>query len=309
MTGARGLLGSNLVLGLGNADFQVSAVDRRGEVGGPDLQCFPVDLLEPGAVEHVIGQARPDWIVHCAAMTNVDDCETNPDLAWKVNADLVGRVVRVAGKSGARLLYVSTDSVFGNGKGPFHETSQTSPANHYARTKSAGEEFAGEAPHSLVIRTNLFGWSLRNNSLAEWVVNSLGNGDAITGFTDVLFNPLYVEDLVEQMIVAMKNDGEGLYHLASRDSLSKFEFATKLGDRLCPGRGSIRRGLSSEAGFPAPRPLDTRLSVGRFESRYDLRLPDMDAGIDRFVDAAHSGWRAALNQLVTPPETSKHARG
>jgi dTDP-4-dehydrorhamnose reductase len=71
-----------------------------------------VDLLGPGAVEHVVERSRPDWVVHCAAMTNVDDCETNPDLAWKVNSDLVRRVVRVAGKSGARLLYVSTDSVF-----------------------------------------------------------------------------------------------------------------------------------------------------------------------------------------------------
>jgi dTDP-4-dehydrorhamnose reductase len=137
---------------------------------------------------------RPAWIVHCAAATNVDWCESHPVECMRVNAEAAGALARAARSIGARLVYISTDSVFDGVSGGYRETDPVSPVNHYARSKASGESAVlDEIPDALVLRTNIYGWNLQSkHSLAEWALARLEGGEVVPGFRDVSFSPLLV---------------------------------------------------------------------------------------------------------------------
>src|SRR5512143_2480061 len=111
VTGASGLLGANLALQAANQHMVVGTVNQH-EIKTSAFQVRQVNLLAPGALESLLDEVQPDWVIHCAALANLDACEKDPDLANKMNAELPARIARNVGRSGARMVHVSTDAVF-----------------------------------------------------------------------------------------------------------------------------------------------------------------------------------------------------
>ncbi|HIE57397.1 MAG TPA: NAD-dependent epimerase/dehydratase family protein, partial [Anaerolineales bacterium] len=191
ITGASGLLGLNAAL---------EAADRHtvfGQVNSNAIQtdAFTVlqtNLLETGAVEKLLAESRPDWVIHCAAQANLEVCERDPQLAWQLNTEIPRILAKQCRKGGARLLHVSTDAVFDGQRGGYTESDSPNPLSAYARTKYEAEQaVAAENAEAIIARVNLFGWSLSGRrSLAEFFFTNLAAGNPIMGFTDVYFCPL-----------------------------------------------------------------------------------------------------------------------
>jgi dTDP-4-dehydrorhamnose reductase len=298
ITGASGLLGAHLVLAARDR-HEVVGIYFNHELNRQMVASRQVDLRQPDAVTNCVGSVRPDWIIHCAAQTSVDQCQSNPGDAYRTNVLATENVLRAAVRWDARVLYISTDSVFDGARGWYREDDLPSPVNTYASTKFAGEQAVLRySASALVVRTNFYGWGLgTESSLAEWLVGRLEQGEVVGGFTDVFFTPLLVNDLAEVLLAAIDRDATGLLHVASRQRCSKFAFARSLATIFGYDPDLVYPRLVAEAGLKAPRPRDTSLDTSRLATQFGSQPPDVESGLRRMQalgDAGHSSTIRAL---------------
>lgn len=291
ITGASGLLGLNLALHALHR-HTVIGVDR-ARLGGVPFELIKADLLEPDAVGRILDQARPDAIVHCAALADLEACESDPALAGRLNADLPGVLGAAAARRGVRLVHISTDAVFdGTKDGPYSEDDRPNPLSVYARTKLEGEQAVLAAhPDAIVARVNFYGWSLSGRrSLAEFFVYNLRAGRTVRGFTDVWFCPTFVGDLGDLLLHMVEEGLRGLYHAVGAEAMSKYEFGVRLARRFGLDEGLIRPTLIRDSELSAPRAHNLRLSVHKLSTALHSPLPDFSTGLDRFYEQERQGY-------------------
>lgn len=296
ITGASGLLGSNLVDALSH-EFTVVAGYRDHLPFGPMPALIArLDVTRAAEVESAVSSVRPDVVVHCAAETRVDYCESHPDEALRVNAEGTRHVARAAAAAGAALVYISTDAVFDGDRGSYREEDPTSPVNAYARSKLEGERVAlEEGTGALVVRTNIYGWNARRKrSLAEWVLAGLERGDTVRGFSDIRFSPVLVNDLADVLADLIARGCGGVFHAGAHDACSKLDFARLIAGVFGFDAASVRPAQSTEVAFVAPRPRDTSLDVGLVEQTLGRPMPTVADGVRRFRRFRDEGFVARL---------------
>ena len=247
-----------------------------------DLHLDPSDRA---AVFDAIEQYRPTVVVNLVAATNVDQCETQPQIAWRANAEVVAilteSIVAFGKKSGARphLVHLSTDQVYG-GPGP-HAEDDVNLINVYALSKFTGELLA-QRVDATVLRTNFYGRSrcpLRM-SFSDWLVSNLREGSPITVFNDVKFSALHIDTLCDVIAQCIDRRPVGIFNVGCRDSFSKAEFAFALAKALNLSTDQVSVGKSTDAGLRARRPIDMSLQVSRLENILELQFPSMKAQIE-----------------------------
>ncbi len=298
VTGASGLVGANLVLAF-SGSLRVSAVYHSHPVRTPAVDSHRCDVTDAAAVASLVRHVRPDWIVHAAALANVDECERRPEEARSRNVAATRHVAAAAAASGARMVYLSTDAVFDGLMGWYHEEDAPGPLNEYARTKLGGEEAARTlAPDALIIRTNIYGWNMQpKESLAEWVRGRLIAGTPVDGFTDVYFCPLLVNDLAEMIRRMIQDTLSGVYHVAGSERCSKHGFARRLAEVFGLDPDLVRRASVADSPLVARRPRDTSLSTDKLRRDLGIALPGLDEGLHRFKTLGDAGYPARLRAL------------
>jgi dTDP-4-dehydrorhamnose reductase len=300
ITGAGGLLGANLVLEAVAAGHEVIGLDLDHPVRHPDVTGVKADLSLPGKAMEVFQARRPDWVIHCAAATNVDGCETHPDMAFRLNRDMAGQVAEAARLVGARLAHISTDAVFDGERGGYREEDVPRPINAYGRSKLAGEQAVAEAyPEALIVRTNLYGWNAQpKSSLAEWFLSNLEAGKRCPGFSDVWFSPILVNDLGRLLFAMLEAKLAWVYHVAGGECVSKYDFGVRLA-RVFGLDGSLVESARLEQGaLKASRGWQLCLNVERAERAMGASLPTVEEGLTRFRDLRESGHVEALKALL-----------
>lgn len=290
VTGANGLLGSNLVREALGQGLRVRAAGR--EPLTPMAAAEPVAMrLEAGAFDDLFdGGVR--LVVHCAALTDVDRCEREPGLAHALNAQASGRLAEAARRAGAGFLYVSTDAVYKGDRAGWREDDATQPVNAYAASKLAGEAAVLRShPDALVVRTNLYGWNLRpRSSLGEWALRELEAGKSPRGLADVFFSPLEAGELAG-LLLAMAGAGcRGVYNLGSADGCSKLAFVRLIAAAFGHDPERVREAVLADMPFAAPRPRDTRLDSSRARAALGRELPTVADGVERFRRGFPADW-------------------
>ncbi|SVC84829.1 uncharacterized protein METZ01_LOCUS337683, partial [marine metagenome] len=154
--------------------------------------CF--DLTDIERLESWLLKTKPDVVIHCAAMVNVDECEIKEDLAYQLHVKTTEIIANFLNNHNGQLIYISTDSVFdGYKKKKYSEEDLTNPLNVYSKTKLLGENSVLSMKKGLVLRTNIIGWSMKDKiSFAEWVLINLVKKKPIKLFNDVFISPLHV---------------------------------------------------------------------------------------------------------------------
>lgn len=299
VTGASGLLGINVALEAAR-EHEVIGVAHQRPVRTPAFRSLTADLLAPGSAERIFEQARPDWIIHCAALANVDACEGAPELARRLNAELPGKLAALAARGGARLLHVSTDAVFDGRRGGYAEDDPPNPLSVYAETKLAGERAVAEAsPDALIARVNLFGWSPSGErGLAEWFLNNLHARNPIQGFTDVYFCPLLANHLARLFLEMLESGLSGLYHAVSPTCLSKYEFGQALARQFGLDGDLIAPASVQDSGLRAARSPRLTLRADKLTRDLGAPPPDLDAGLSRFHALYRQGYPRRLQAMV-----------
>ncbi len=299
VTGASGLLGLNLALEA-SQEHEVFGSVNRNVIQTTDFTVLQSDLTVPGALEELMDEYQPEWVINCAALANLDACEANPVLAQQLNSEFPGNLANYVAKGGARLVHISTDAVFDGKRGDYTEQDEPNPLSIYARTKLMGEEAVLTAnTQAIVARVNLFGWSLTGTrSLAEWFFNYLFAGKSIMGFTDVFFCPLFVNDLAKILLKMLDVGAQGLYHVVSRECSSKYDFGVRLAEIFGFDGSLIRPALVSEAGLTATRSHNLTLNSNKISSVLGEPLPDLKTGLDGFYGQYQSGYSDFIRQMM-----------
>lgn len=292
VTGASGLLGAHVARQASGGD-DVTALyhTHRVEISGCNHRSC--DLTDDAEVASCLDAARPEVIIYCAALTDVELCERWPDAAERLNVHATATVAEWARRRDAQLVYVSTDAVFGGSAGAHREDDPTEPVNWYGRTKAKAETLVrAVVPDAMIIRTNFYGWNVQPKlSLGEWIIDRLVQGERCPAFVDVFFNPLVADQLAEIMLALVAQGASGIYHLAARDSCSKHEFAVRLAEVFGLSGASIVPISVDQSPLMARRPKHSTLAVDKVCSYLGRTMPSIQEGLERFKasqDAAAS---------------------
>ncbi len=299
ITGASGLLGLNLALETA-AEHEVFGTAKDHLLNTSAFTVLQSDLLAPGAVERVLDHAQPDWVIHCAALANVDACESDPVLAQQSNSDLPARLAAYVARGGARLVHISTDAVFDGKRGGYTEEDAPNPLGVYARTKLDGERRVAEAnPEAIIARVNLFGWSMSGRrSLGEFFVSNLRAGKQVMGFTDVYFCPLLATDLAAILVRMLELELTGLYLVVSRECLSKYDFGMRVAHKFDLDASLITPVSVEQSGLVAVRSPNLTLRTDKLARALGEQPPDLDEGLERFHRQYLDGYPQRLRHMA-----------
>lgn len=284
VTGASGLLGINLCLVAAAQGHQVIGLTKSRALHGIPFDQARANLLYMDEALEVIARAKPDAIIHCAAIADLNIAEKEPELALKLNRDAAGKLASAASRWGIPLVHISTDAVFDGITGGYDEHATPNPLSIYAKTKLAGEQAVQEChPEAIVARVVFYGWSISGQrSLSEFFFNNLSDGIRIKGFTDTRFCPLYVEDLAEILLEMLAVGLSGLYHVVSPESLSKYDFGMRIAQRFNLDADLVEPVRMQELARGAPRALNLVLRPDKLQIALGHTFPSIDDGIERF---------------------------
>ena len=291
VTGASGLLGLNLSLGM-IGTHTIVGVDR-DKLSGTPFELVKADLLEPGACSRLIDEVQPDAVIHTAANANVDACESDPEGARLLNAEFPGQLAELCAEREVRFIHISTDAVFdGTKDGIYTEEDAPNPLSVYAQTKLDGEEAVLSVnPEAVVARVNFFGWSLSGKrSLSEFFVNNLKAGKPCNGFTDVWFCSMFVGDLAATLVRMLEQGLSGLYHTVGSEALTKYDFGMKIARQFGFDEGLIQPVSVEESGLIAKRSRNLRLSVHKLSTDLGVDIPGVSTGIRKFYTQFIQGY-------------------
>jgi dTDP-4-dehydrorhamnose reductase len=298
ITGASGLLGLNLALEAAKDHTVFGQVNSQAL----DTDAFTViqaNLLVPGAVQRLLEETSPDWVIHCAALANLDACEANPLQARQLNSEVPHKLAHHVARGGARLLYISTDAVFDGQRGDYSEEDAPNPLSVYASTKLEGEKgVADEDESALIARVNLFGWSLSGKrSLAEFFFNNLSASKPVMGFTDVYFCPLLANDLAHIFLKMLEKELSGLYHVVSSQCISKYKFGVQIARKFGLDESLISPTSWREAGLTAVRSPNLTLRIDKLIHDLSETPPNLSAEIDGFYTLYQQGYPQKIKRM------------
>ncbi len=265
VTGASGLFGSKLVQKALEQDIQVYAGCNKGKpcVGVPAF----FDVSDKSQVDLAFADAKPDVVVHAATLTDVDKCELNRELAWKINVEGTRNVAEASLRAKAFLIYVSTDYVFSGEKGCYKETDPPDPINYYGVTKLKAEETAlSILPDCCIARTSvIYGATPAAGKVnfALWLLNKLKAGEKVRIVTNQWNSPTLNTSLSDMVLdVALQRLG-GVFNLCGASRVSRYDFALGLAETFGLNKALIEPVDASCFNWPAKRPKDSSLDVSK----------------------------------------------
>jgi len=299
ITGASGLLGLNTALEAAPVHTVFGQVNSR-PLRTIAFKVIQANLLAPGAVQRLLDQTQPEWVIHCAALANLEACEADPALAQELNSEVPRLLAEHVARSGARLLHVSTDAVFDGARGDYSELDVPNPLSVYARSKLAGEQAVAQAdPSAIITRVNLYGWSATGRrSLAEFFVNNLTAGKPGKGFTEVFFCPLLANHLGQIFLEMLEAGLSGLYHVVSGESRSKYEFGIAIARRFGLNESLIQPVSVQDGGLVARRSPNLTLDIHKLVHHLGHVLPSFSCGLGQFYTLYQQGYPQMLKQMA-----------
>jgi len=260
ITGATGRIGRFLLLHQ-PSDVDVELLLSPVSQQLPGYPWYRTDITDYDKTVMAITCANPDVIVHLAALSDVDRCEIEPEIAFKINSDGAGNVAKACKKCGARMVLLSTDYIFDGVSGPYSENDVPNPINVYGHSKLEGENAALNCVDDLlIIRISVpFGKRIEgtDHNFVSWLVEQLQAGNSVRVADDQFTTPAYLEDFSHVLWKLVQKGLSGIYHYGTSDRLSRYgmtlhvcqtmEFPDEL---ACPVK-------TSDLDFIAKRPLES----------------------------------------------------
>ncbi|MBI4596953.1 MAG: dTDP-4-dehydrorhamnose reductase [Candidatus Omnitrophica bacterium] len=282
VTGADGMVGSALCPELRRCGHELIPTDLAPLTPGTQV----LDICDAAAVRAAVEQAKPALVVHLAAATDVDRCEQEPSLAYRVNAAGTEHVISACRIGKARLLYMSTAGVFDGEKlTPYVETDAPNPVNVYGRSKLIGEHAVSQyrGRHQIVRASWMVGGFARDKKFVAKILRLLEERRELTVVTDKIGSLTFTEDVSRGIAALIATDHAGLFHMANQGVCSRYDVACEIVTSL--GRTDVTvRPISSDAfPLPAPRAASEALANARLQAVGMDQMPSWQTSLRRYV--------------------------
>lgn len=260
VTGSNGLLGQKLsqqLLATGT-DFLATGTGANRNPQLEDRFYQTMDITNRDEVFSVIRDFKPTHIIHGAAQTNVDACESDRDGSWTLNVTATSYIVEACVQLGIHLTHVSTDFIFDGTAGPYKETDAPNPLSHYGTTKLAAEKLVLDAPvQAAILRTVLVYGVVPNMSRSNivlWAKGALEAGNPINVVDDQFRTPTLAEDLAQGCLLAATKSATGIYNISGKDFMSVFELVERVAKHFGLPFSQVSKVSSSTLNQAAKRP-------------------------------------------------------
>ena len=288
VTGSCGQLGRELRIASGKSEDRYIFTDI---IKAEGLDTVHLDMTDVAAVNEIVDREGVDEIVNCAAFTNVDAAEDYPGLAATLNTDAVAGLASVASRSGALLVHVSTDYVFGGQEfnNPITEDAPASPLGVYGRTKLAGEQAIIDSGCRYVIIRTAWLYSEFCKNFMKTMLSLFSSRPSVTVVSDQFGTPTYALDLAEAIIRVIESPVEGLYHFTDEGRCSWYDFASEIA-AISGTTCKVLPCTTAEYPTKAMRPAYSVLDKTRIKSTYGISIPSWQDSLrvcyDNFIKSS-----------------------
>lgn len=278
--GSNGMLGQKLCEFYASKSAKVELLAASAEDSSfiPNIEYVKIDITKRESVKDVVFDFVPDLVINAAAFTNVDQCETQRELSWKINVKGVEYLAECARILECRLIHISSDYVFDGKNGPYQEIDRPNPISYYGREKLAAENALriSGAMYSIVRTNVLYGPTKYGRAdFVKWVYDSLKNGKPIRIVNDQFNNPTLIEDLVDGINRIYAYRKEGIYHIGGAEFLQRYDFTLRIADFFQLDKSLITPITTAELQQPAPRPLKSGLITLKAQSELNYKPTPM----------------------------------
>ena len=278
ITGIGGQLGSKI--------YELSPHENYGTYFGDIPKNLGVNLTQLNLLERdknmsLIKSIKPEWVIHCAAATDVDWCEREKKAAWDINVEATRNVVDACKQVNARVIYISTSFVFDAGKGVYYENDSTNPINNYGLTKLEGEKIiqASGLPFIIARTDQLYGWTKSKKNFVKKVLDTLNKGEKLEVFEDWYNNPTLVDNLAEILLKLLEKERHGIYHTTGSTYLNRYDWALKIAEIFGFGKSLIVPITSAKYNPLAKRP-GPKMDNSKAQRETGVHLFTIDEGLE-----------------------------
>lgn len=277
-----GLLGNNLAKIAVN-EFTASITYNEHPLDIESCKSYYLNIANRVDVTTLIQKLNPDYIIHTAALTNVDHCERDKRLAWKINVEGTKHIAETARKIDAKLIYISTDYVFDGNKGMYKEDDPTNAVDYYGETKLEGENVAKNLRDCIIVRPSvLYGENPAKLNFVSWVINELKKGNRINIVKDQFNTPTLADNLAELILELIEKEENGIFHASGSERINRYDFALRIAEIFDLDKGLITPITSDQLNWIAKRPMDSSLDTSKI-SRIKKPL-NIEEGLIRMRD-------------------------
>jgi len=282
--GGSGLVGSTLIE-YAKTDYDIHFTINTNESSFDDIPFTKIDLMKnKSEILNLINDFKPDVVVHTAAHSSVDLCETDHKLANFLHIDVTKDITKLCHQINAKLIYFSTDAVF-NGKmnKKYVENDTPHPINYYGKTKLDAEKIIlNQSTKNVILRPSvIYGWH-KKSRFTNWIIESLKNKITVDPHVDQYNTPTLVDDLVKSILLIIEQDISGLFHSTGKTCVNRYELANIIADIFGFDNKLIKPVTSNEKKQDAPRPKKTCLDSSKLEKLINYEFKNISEGI-KFV--------------------------
>ena len=232
-----------------------------------------LDITDKEEVSEVLNKIKPELIINSAAIADVDLCEKEKETAMLVNGYAVEWLSSLSKEIGAKFVQISTDYVFDGLTGNYTEEDNPNPINEYGKSKLIGEENALKND-AIVLRIEMpYGINVAKNKnvFFESVINNLKDGKTVNAALDQIISPTFVEDIPKAVEVLVEKGANGIFHLASKEHFSRFEFVNVIADVFNFDKTIIKPVKLADFKMLAKRPKNTFLNIDKISKFYEIK--------------------------------------
>ena len=261
LTGGSGLLAVNWFYSK-RKDYNIHLGINKRKINPIGGHVFSIDFTSINNFINQLNSIRPTIVVHTASLTNVEKCESFPDLAYHINVELSEIVATATKKLGIKMVHISTDHLFDGNFSLVTEEACTKAVNVYGDTKSLAEKVVlKNNPDALIIRTNFYAWGTSyRKSFSDTIIEALRENQNLCLFDDVHYSPILAENLIQTVHDLLEKNAKGIYNVVSDDRISKYDFGILIAEEFGLEKSNIQKcSLLSKANLVI-RPSDMSLS-------------------------------------------------
>ena len=289
ITGGSGLFGLNFIL-QNTSNYNFSALQNNRKISLPNTELVHMRLDNLASIETGLKSHLPDFVIHAAGMTNVDDCEEDPTKANFINGTLAGNLAKISHELGIKFIHISTDHLFDGTSSFISEEMQTNPINAYGSSKALGEDLViKNNPDSLIVRCNFFGWGPSYKaSFSDFIINNLSSNTKIRLANDYYYTPCSTFGLIKSINSLIARDAEGIFNVVGSERISKYEFGLKVANIFDLSEGLIEKVTSESLELKTKRPSDMSLSDKKLINFLGKNIGIIDCSINELKEQLNS---------------------
>jgi len=263
-------------------DCEVVGIDRYVLEGQNGLA---IDITRRDRILESIVTVAPNVVVHAAAETNVDRCETQRDVARRINVEGTANIAQACVRVRAKLIFVSTDYVFDGNKGNYAETDEPNPINFYGLTKLEAERIlASISSGFLLVRTSvLYGCHPTKLNFATWILKGLRERQTMKVVDDHINSPTFAGNLADAIHRAIELRSQGTLHIAGSQRISRFDFARRIATQFDLDESLLLPVKMKDLDWIARRPRDSSLNVGKAKKELGMELFGVGRGLEQMA--------------------------